>query len=154
MRFKVVTLIIGTAAFAAVAIPALAAPQNAVLSAKLKGKEEEPGPGDEDGTGKAQVEVKIAKLKVCYLIEYKNITTANAAHIHRGAKGVAGKIVVELFEGEQESPAEDCVKAKKERTLKKIVKNPGNYYLNVHNSDFPDGAIRGQLKLVEEDVQE
>jgi hypothetical protein len=150
MRLKLVTLIIGTAAFAAVAIPALAAPPNVVeLGAKLKGKEEVPGPGDEKGTGEAQLEVKVAKLKVCYLIEYDLPSgTATAAHIHKGAKGVAGKIVVELFEGEQQSPAEDCVKVEKERKLKKIVKNPGDFYVNVHNEQFPDGAIRGQLKVL------
>jgi hypothetical protein len=86
MRLKLVTLIIGTAAFAAGAIPALAAPPDAVLSAKLKGKEEEPGPGDPDGTGTAELEVKVAKLKVCYLIEYELPSgTATAAHVHKGA---------------------------------------------------------------------
>jgi hypothetical protein len=146
MRLKLATLMIGAAAFAAVAIPALAAPPDAELGAKLKGKEEEPGPGDENDTGEAQIEIKVAKLKVCYLVEYEDIETATAAHIHKGVKGEAGKIVVELFDGEQESPAEDCVKAKKERILKKIVKNPADYYVNVHNGEFPDGAIRGQLK--------
>ena len=150
MRLKLVTLIIGTAAFAAVAIPALAAPPDvAELGAKLKGKEEVPGPGDDKGTGEAQLEVKVAKLKVCYLVEYElSSGTATAAHVHKGAKGVAGKIVVPLFEEQQQSPAQDCVKAKKERTLKKIVKNPGDFYVNVHNEQFPEGAIRGQLKLL------
>jgi hypothetical protein len=29
--------------------------------------------------------------------------------------------------------------------VKDIVANPGNYYLNVHNAEFPPGAVRGQL---------
>jgi CHRD domain len=150
MRLKILTLIIGTAAFAAAVVPALAAVEDAVLSAKLKGKDEVPGPGDNDGKGTTQIETKIKKSKVCYLIEYEDIETANAAHIHKAPKGEAGKIVVPLFEEQQESPAEDCIKVKKERILKKIVKNPADFYVNVHNEEFPEGAIRGQLKLVGE----
>ena len=42
---------------------------------------------------------------------------------------------------------EDCVKVEKERTLKKIVKSPADFYVNVHDDEFPEGAIRGQLKV-------
>jgi hypothetical protein len=29
--------------------------------------------------------------------------------------------------------------------IKAIRQNPEAYYVNVHNSDFPTGAVRGQL---------
>jgi hypothetical protein len=148
MRLKVLTLAIATAAFAAAVVPALAAVEDVVLSAKLKGKDEVPGPGDNDGSGLAQIETKIKKGKLCYLVEYEDIETANAAHIHKGPKGEAGKIVVPLFEEQTQSPAEDCIKVEKERILKQLAKNPADFYVNVHNGEFPDGAIRGQLKLV------
>ena len=148
MRLKILILAIAAAAFAAAVVPALAAVEDAELSAKLKGKEEVPGPGSKTGTGTAQLETKIAKSKLCYLVEFEDIGTATAAHVHKGPKGDEGKIVIPLFEEETESPAEDCVKVSSERKLKKIVKSPADYYVNVHTAEFPDGAIRGQLKVV------
>jgi hypothetical protein len=29
--------------------------------------------------------------------------------------------------------------------MQELLNNPGSYYVNVHNADFPDGAARGQL---------
>jgi CHRD domain len=33
------------------------------------------------------------------------------------------------------------------RLAKKLRRAPENFYVNVHNSEHPDGAIRGQLGL-------
>jgi hypothetical protein len=145
---KLLAVVLG-AATAIVAATALAAPPKKVeLEAKMSGKQEVPGPGDHKGKGEAQLLVNTKKQKVCFLFEYDIPSgTANAGHIHKGAKGEEGKIVVELFTSEQASPVEDCVKVEKERLLKRIAKTPGNYYVNLHNQQFPDGAIRGQLKL-------
>ena len=37
-----------------------------------------------------------------------------------------------------------CVSADREE-IKEIIQHPEEYYVNVHNADFPLGAVRGQL---------
>ncbi len=32
-----------------------------------------------------------------------------------------------------------------DQTVAEILANPSAYYVNVHNAEFPSGAIRGQL---------
>jgi hypothetical protein len=39
----------------------------------------------------------------------------------------------------------ECVRGLGERFIKKIAHNSSSYYVDVHNSEFPDGALRGQL---------
>jgi hypothetical protein len=40
---------------------------------------------------------------------------------------------------------EGCVDVDRSLILE-IFKNPANYYYNVHNADFPPGALRAQLR--------
>ena len=147
MRLKAITPIVAAGLLAGAAIPAFAAPGDVELSAKMNGKQEVPGPGDEDGTGKANVTLKPKKGRVCFDIRFEDIENPTGGHIHKGLKGDAGPIKVPLFEDEDglTSPIEDCVKAE-EKQINKIARNPERFYVNIHNEDFPEGAIRGQLK--------
>jgi hypothetical protein len=99
--------------------------------------------GDPDGTGTANFRINPGQGQVCYKLTVANIATATAAHIHKGAAGTAGGPVVPL-----KAPAtgsiEDCATVSKD-VAEDMIKNPGNYYVNVHNAEFPGGAVRAQL---------
>lgn len=109
----------------------------------LTGAAEVPGPGDPDGTGTARVTVNHGQKRVCYELEVSGIATATAAHIHLGAAGVAGGVVVPLA-APADGDSSGCVDVTDD-LAKAILKNPADYYVNVHNADFQNGAIRGQL---------
>ena len=114
------------------------------LKATLTGAAEVPGPGDPDGAGSAKITLNQGKGEVCFELKVSNIAAANAAHIHSGASDVAGPVVVTLTPPPTEGSSKGCVTASAD-LIKEIRQNPANYYINVHNADFPDGAVRGQL---------
>jgi hypothetical protein len=108
------------------------------LHATLSGKVEVPK-GDPDGRGTA--EIKITGTKVCWEIKATKVATLSAAHIHKGRAGVAGPVVVpfgKTYKSKGCTTAPVAVAAA-------IKKNPGAYYVNVHNAKYPAGALRGQL---------
>ena len=113
------------------------------LKATLTGAAEVPGPGDADGTGSFTATFNPGQNQVCYELTVSNIAAANAAHIHIGGPTVAGDVLVALAAPTSGS-AKDCVTLDREKILE-VIKTPENFYVNVHNADFPDGAVRGQL---------
>jgi hypothetical protein len=115
------------------------------LTTTLTGAAEVPGPGDPDGTGTATIRLNQGRGKVCFVLTVSNITLpATGAHIHVGSATQAGPVVVGLVPPDATGMSGGCVDAPK-ALIKAIRKNPANYYVNVHTSDFPAGAIRGQL---------
>ena len=114
------------------------------LKANLKGKSEVPGPGDPDGRGKAKLRVRPKAGTVCFRLRWKRIGDPVAAHIHRGRKGEAGPVVVTLFDGSAVN--RDCVENVDSDLLREIRRHPRRFYVNIHTADYPNGAIRGQLK--------
>lgn len=113
------------------------------LTATLTGAAEVPGPGDADGGGSAVITLNQGQNEVCFELTVTNIAPATLAHIHSGSPTVAGPVVVTLTPP-TEGSSKGCVSAGAD-LIKKIRRNPGDYYVNVHNADFPNGAVRGQL---------
>ena len=117
--------------------------------AQLTGAAEVPGPGDTDGAGAASITIDPISTEVCWDLRASNIDAPTMAHIHSGAAGVAGPVLIPLtvpnptvagcVKGSSLTPAVTTV------MLEDIVANPSKYYVNVHNATFPNGAIRGQL---------
>jgi hypothetical protein len=115
------------------------------LSTILIGAEEVPGPGDPDGIGTAHLTLNPGQDEVCWDINVSNITLpATAAHIHIAPRGVAGPVVVPLSAPGADGRSTGCTSASRDLILD-IIRNPENYYVNVHTRDYPAGAVRGQL---------
>ncbi len=109
----------------------------------LNGAEEILG-GDSDGSGSALITLNVGRARVCWALSVSDIAPATAAHIHSAPAGVNGPVVVPL------SPpntgfSTGCRDGVSPVLIQAIIDFPGNYYVNVHNAEFPGGALRGQL---------
>ena len=129
------------------------------LTARLEGAQEVP-PADPDGRGKAEMVVDVAAGEVCFDIKLNDVATPNRGHIHKQVAGQNGPIVVTFFELRPGDAAAndprheaiergriaDCATGVDTALLADIVANPDQYYVNVHNSRFPGGALRCQIE--------
>lgn len=146
-RFAVLIAVLAVAL--AVVSPAGAGNGGRPLSTTLTGAEEFPGPGDTDATGQADLRLNQGKKRVCFDLSWAGVDgTVFAGHIHVGPPGVAGPIVVTLFEGTfaGTDAVSDCVGNVDRSLIKAIRQDPSDYYVNVHSlPNFTGGAVRGQL---------
>jgi hypothetical protein len=100
--------------------------------------------GDPNGRGEAYF-FSTSGTNICYVIEVDKIAPAAMAHIHKGDAGTNGPVVVNLSPPTNGTSA-GCVEGLAAGLAADITKfNPSDYYVNVHNADFPGGAIRAQL---------
>ena len=145
-------------AVAGVAGTAAAGHENTVLEATLDGRSEVATGaannkivGDPNGRGEAYVfGIDGDPTTLCYVLTVDKIGTAVAAHIHEGAAGTNGPVVVNLA-APADGNAADCLtegeagKFVGDQTVAEILADPSGYYVNVHNAEYPGGAVRGQL---------
>lgn len=141
---KRVALIASIAALTLFAVASYGADGGRAFATTLTGAAEVPGPGDPDGSGEAVLQLNPGQREVCFQLTVRDIAPATASHIHRGAADVAGPVVIGLTPPPTSGSSSACVSASRELILE-IIQNPEAFYVNVHNADFPAGAVRGQL---------
>lgn len=153
MRGRIFKLL-GVAALAALAtVLALTMTAGAKDGQRAKGKHalstglsgaEVSGGGDPDGRGRTKVRLLPRFGAVCFILRTRDIEAPTGAHIHRGARGETGPHAVDLF---PPGDARDrgCVDGVERDLLRELARHPERFYVNLHNHEFVDGAIRGQL---------
>ena len=113
------------------------------LATNLSGQAEVPETGDANGAGEF-----IAALnpqgELCYELEVGAIGAPTGAHIHRGGAEENGPVVVSLSTPEIGERTEACAVVESE-LASAMLADPDGFYVNVHNEEFPGGAVRGQL---------
>ena len=126
---------------ASLALAGVVAAAETTLTAQLAGSAET----DEDGTGTATVVLDPDAGTACWEMTAEGIDPITVSHIHEGAEGVDGGVVVDLALDGFEGTSEGCNEAAEAEVLQAIIDDPAGYYVNLHNEAFPGGAIRGQL---------
>ncbi|MBO9603216.1 MAG: CHRD domain-containing protein [Novosphingobium sp.] len=112
------------------------------LTGTLDGHGEVPK-GDPKGSGEFVLWVDAAKQQACYDLGVAGIGTPTAAHVHKGAAGVAGPPVI-MLQTPTTLHAAACAPVTPDLAAD-LVAHPADYYVNVHTAAFPGGAIRAQL---------
>jgi hypothetical protein len=117
-------------------------------STTLNGAEEcnaagECNQGDPDGSGLARITLNAGQATVCWELTVRDIMPATASHIHKAPAGQPGPVVVPLSPPTSGSSS-GCTTASP-TLIADIIENSDRYYVNVHNDEYPAGAVRGQL---------
>jgi hypothetical protein len=113
------------------------------------------------GSGTAMVTLNPGQREVCWVVTVAGLTApAFASHIHKGAAGVTGPVVVPFFNTGPNTPSSatsfsGCTENVDRALIEDIQDNPAGYYVNVHTScggqpatcgpAWPISAVRGQL---------
>lgn len=151
MRAGLVSLIvIGMVAFAAA--PVLAAnPPTPAFGGPIDGAQEVPAVATA-ATGEATVVISADNSKIWYVVTYNGLSGAlAAAHIHTGAAGVSGGVILPLVASA--SPMAGTLTSANFAASGAITTfaqavaaiKAGNTYVNLHTSAHPGGEIRGQV---------
>jgi len=117
------------------------------LVARLSAASEVP-PTTSTASGVANISIDTVTNQICWSINVGGMSTTatdvpTMAHIHQGAVGVNGPVVVPLFPPLPLPNSSGCTTDATYAPM--IAANPAGFYVNVHNADHPLGAIRGQL---------
>lgn len=113
------------------------------LTASGTGAQEVPAAAASD-TIAATLDIDPQAGTITYMVSFQGSEPAVASHIHKGAVGVSGPVVVPLEEAVVNAGGKATVTVDKALAAA-IVADPAGYYVNVHTKSHPAGAARGQL---------
>jgi hypothetical protein len=108
-------------------------------------------PGPAGSTGSARILIDLygeTEAPLCFELTVAGLAETDivtAAHIHAGAAGVSGDVVVPLFTEPPAGELSGCLLAADLELLALIDTNPADYYVNIHTDAYPAGFVRGQL---------
>lgn len=96
------------------------------------------------GSGTAEAWVGQPPLALCYQLFVQKIGTPSAAHLHRGREHVVGPEVI-VLKAPTDGESLGCARLTR-RLRAEIEAEPEAFYIDVHTPEFPQGALRGQLR--------
>jgi hypothetical protein len=120
------------------------------VRAFMSGDQEVPvagGPAVGDPDARAVTFIRPSGSQVDYSFAWIGVTPT-LGHIHKGGFGVNGPVVVPLFTEPVPSTVfalAGTATSVDPALVQQIRKNPKAFYANLHSSEFPGGAVRGQL---------
>jgi hypothetical protein len=126
-----------------------------VFNVLLRAENEPNGASTSDSKGHAQVMVFAdGTMEFSFTVNNKSGETYTRAHIHKAPAGVNGPIHWDFLEAgnpvasisDQPSQLRGVARARAAAVLADLLANPDQYYVNVHSTVFPGGAMRGQLQ--------
>ncbi len=133
--------------------------QSAYLTGAAEVDQDGDDAGDPDAKGSATF-LQADANTICYGFTVKSTDAPTVVHIHRGAAGQNGPPVITFAnvpKNQAGAPSGNpgasagckvLTDPAEQAALRRIRKNPANYYVNVHTAAFPNGALRGQMAPV------
>jgi hypothetical protein len=126
-----------------------------VFNVTLRSENEPNGASTSESMGHAQVKVyEDGTIEFFFSVNNKSGETYTRSHIHKGPAGVNGPIHWDFLEAgnpvasisDQPSDLRGVARPRAAAVLADLLANPSGYYVNVHSTVFPGGAMRGQLE--------
>src|SRR4051812_40287609 len=102
------------------------------------------GTGDPDGSGIVKLVITPADRQICYDLTLSGLAEPLMAHILQAPRLENGPPIVSLFTGPG-GAMDGCVAANTGQ-LAEMIAEPSSYYVSVATTEYPNGAVRGQLQ--------
>jgi hypothetical protein len=116
------------------------------LVAALSGDSVVGSSGASHGHGVAGFDLYKGQGKICYTVQIIFLKTDGAkAAVYQGKKGKVGPVVVPLAALDSHGHANACITGVNKLLVAAIAAHPKRYYVQVSTSEYPNGAVRGQL---------